>query len=161
MRQTYWILLGSLAACGPQGNPTAERAADRAELLRLHELQRTAHLEERADLLVAPMADTVVNVGRGVVAVESRGASQRQFQAYFDQVTFQEWSDVAPPVIRISAGGTMAYVIVQKRVRLTAPDSAGTPRAEHTLFAWLEIYEKQRGRWTMTTIASTDQPGPA
>ena len=55
----------------------------------------------------------------------------------------------------------MAYVVVQKRVRLTAPDSADVPRPEHVVFAWVEIYEKQAGKWTLTLVASTDRPGEA
>jgi hypothetical protein len=53
----------------------------------------------------------------------------------------------------------MAYVIVQKRVRLSALDSAGVPRPEHTIFAWVELYEKHRGKWTLMAVASTDRPG--
>jgi len=41
--------------------------------------------------------------------------------------------DLAPPIIRISPDGQMAYVVVQKRVRLTAPDSAGEQQPEHTV----------------------------
>ena len=155
MRRTCWIAVLALAACGADGE------ADRAELLRLHALQRTAHLERRADLLVASHADSVVSISRGAVSVDQPAKSRAMFQAYFDRVTFQAWDDVAPPIVRVSPDGQMAYVIVQKRVHLTAPDSAGAPRSERTLFAWLEVYEKRGGRWTMTAIASTDRPDPA
>ena len=49
----------------------------------------------------------------------------------------------------------------RKSVRLTSPDSAGAPKAEHTIFAWVEIYEKHNGRWTLTAVASTDRSGDA
>ena len=76
-------------------------------------------------------------------------------------MTIQEWDDLAPPHIRVSPDGQMAYVVVQKSVRLTAPDSAGVPEAEHTIFAWVEFYEKRNGRWTLTAVASTDRSGDA
>jgi len=41
----------------------------------------------------------------------------------------------------------MAWVIVQKSVRLSAPGSLGVPRPEHTVYAWLEVYEKRNGNW--------------
>ena len=173
MRRSCCIVLLGLAACGGGGRggdrgtassaaaAGAAAAADRAELLRLHELQRTAHLEKRADLLVSSQADSMLSVSRGGVSVARPAESRAMFQAYFDSATFQAWDDVVPPVIRVSPDGQMAYVIVRKRVHLTMPDSAGTPRSERTLFAWLEVYEKRGGRWTMTAIASTDRPDPA
>jgi hypothetical protein len=81
-------------------------------------------------------------------------------QAYFDHSTFQAWDDIAPPILRISPDGRMAYKIVQKRVRLTAPDSTGRPVAEDVVYAWIEMYEKPDDRWILMAIASTDRPGP-
>jgi hypothetical protein len=68
---------------------------------------------------------------------------------------------VAPPRIRISPDGQVACVVVQKSVRLRSAEGTGAPRAEHTIFAWVEIYEKHRGKWTLMAVASTDQPGAA
>ncbi len=156
-RSLLLLLLG-LAACGTR--PDVE--ADRAELLRLHDMGRAAHFEKRADLLVASFGDSFFNISRisrGTVAVRSPAESRARFQSYFDRVTFQEWDDLAPPLIRISPDGQMAYVVVQKNVRLTAPDSAGVPKPEHTVFAWVELYEKRNGEWTLMGVASTDRPG--
>ena len=163
MRLACWTVLLSLVACGGDRDAgrDADRKADRAELLRLHALQRTAHLEQRADLLVAPHADSVFSISRGVVSVDRPAASRAMFQAYFDRATFQAWDDVVPPVVRVSPDGQMAYVIVRKRVHLTAPDSTGAPRSERTLFAWLEVYDKRGGRWALTAIASTERPDAA
>jgi hypothetical protein len=149
------LLLLTLGACGPR--PDLE--ADRAELLRLHALAQTAHLDKRPDLLVASFADSFLNISRGAVTLRPPAENRARFQAYFDRVKFLEWADLAPPVIRISLDGQMAYVIVQKRVRLSALDSAGVPRPEHTIFAWVELYEKRGGRWTLMAVASTDRPG--
>jgi hypothetical protein len=148
------VLLG-FAAC----TPPSQTDADRTALLRLHALAETAHLDKRADLLVASFSDSFLNVARGAVTRRTPAENRARFQAYFDRSTFQEWADLAPPIIRISPDGQMAYVIVQKRVRLTAPDSTGVPRAEHTVFAWVELYEKRAGRWTLMAVASTDRPG--
>jgi hypothetical protein len=105
--------------------------------------------------------ESLMQVSRGAVSVQSRAENEERFRAYFGRSTFQEWDDIAPPLIRISADGRMAYVVVQKRVRLTAPDSAGVPRPEHVVFAWVEIYEKRDGKWTLSLVASTDRPGEA
>jgi hypothetical protein len=149
------LLLISLAACGPR--PDLE--ADRATLLRMHALAQTAHLDKRPDLMVASFADSFLNISRGAVTVRTPAENRARFQAYFDRSTFLEWADLAPPVIRISPDGQMAYVIVQKRVRLSALDSVGVARPEHTIFAWVELYEKRDGKWTLMAVASTDRPG--
>ena len=157
MRHLRPLLVVGLAACGARGTLDADREA----LLRLHAQAQTAHLEKRADLLVATFADSFLNISGGSVTVRTPAESRARFQAYFDRSSFLEWADVAPPRIRISPDGQMAYVVVQKRVRLKAPDSAGVPRLEHTEYAWLEVYEKRSGTWTLMAVASTDRPGPA
>lgn len=155
MVRRFPLLLLILGACCPR--PDLE--ADRATLLRMHALAQTAHLDKRPDLMVASFADSFLNISRGAVTVRTPAESRARFQAYFDRSTFQEWADLAPPIIRISPYGQMAYVIVQKQVRLSALDSAGVPRPEHTVFAWVELYEKRAGKWTLMAVASTDRPG--
>jgi hypothetical protein len=151
-RLSLLVLLG-LGACGL--GPDLD--ADRAELLRLHDQARTAHLEKRVDLMGFP--DSLLEIARGTVKVRSAADNEARFRAYFDRSTFTEWADLAPPVIRISPDGRMAYVVVQKSVRLTAPDSSGIARPEHTVYAWLEVYEKRSGKWTLAVVVSTDRPG--
>jgi hypothetical protein len=149
------LLLLGLTAC--EARPDLE--ADRAELLRLHEQARADHLEKRADRMVASFADSFLNISHGAVTVRSPAENRARLQAYFDRVTFEEWDDLAPPLIRISPDGQMAYKVVQKSVRLHAPDSAGVRQAGHTVFAWVELYEKHDGKWTLMAVASTDRPG--
>lgn len=139
-------------ACAPAADPEAERA----ELLRLHEEQRVAHLTADADLLISAQTDDFLNVRRGRVDRPGREANRARFQSYLDSVEFLEWDDISPPVIRISADGTMAYVIVHKRVRVLRE---GSDEEEHTVFAWMEAYEKQDGQWRLSAVASTDRPG--
>ena len=136
----------------------AAPADDHAELLRLHERQRTAHLQRRADWLVSEWADSLLSVSGGKVSIGSRERGQAGFQEYLDASTFQAWDDIVPPRIRISPDGQMAYVVVQKRVHLTTTGPGGAEEAERTRFAWLSVYEKQAGRWRLAAIASTERP---
>lgn len=115
-----------------------------------------AHLTADADLLISAQSDDFINISDGRIDRPGREANRARFQGYLDSVEFLEWDDISPPVIRISADGTMAYMIVHKRVRLLRE---GSDEEEHTVFAWLETYVKQEGTWTLTTVASTDRPG--
>jgi hypothetical protein len=146
-----------LVACA---SPSGGAEDDRAELLRMHQLARTAHLEKRADRMVESFDDSTLFVARGEVRSASRAANRARLQSYFDRSTFQAWDDIAPPILRISPDGRMAYKIVRKRVKLTAPDSTGRPVAEDVVYAWIEILEKPADRWILKAVASTDRPGP-
>ena len=156
MRRRF-VSLVLLFACG---TPAPDLERDRAELLRLHEQARTAHLDKRADLMVVSFDDSLRSVARGRVTIASPEQNRSRLQAYFDRSTFQTWDDIEPPYLRISPDGRMAWKVVQKRVRLTAPDSGGGPVAEDVVYAWVEIYEKPRDRWILKAVASTDRPGP-
>ena len=160
-RATPLLTAITIAACVPvMTRRTADdEAADRAALLRLHAEQRTAHLEHRANLLVASQADTLWNVSSGRISANPREQARVSFQRYFDASMFEAWDDVTPPRIRISADGRMAYVIVDKRVHVTiTPSRGGAPVVQRVHYAWLSVYEKIDGRWQMTAIASTDRP---
>jgi uncharacterized protein (TIGR02246 family) len=158
------LLLASLgcATSGQRPSSTSERqnpdrAADRAELLRLHQRARDAHLQHRADWLVSEWTDSLFSVSGGRVSVGNKERGRAGFQKYLDAVEFQAWDDIVPPRIRISPDGQMAYVIVEKRVHLTLKDST-VNEAERVRYAWMSVYEKQDGRWRLAAIASTDRP---
>jgi ketosteroid isomerase-like protein len=170
MNRTFVSAAVSFAVClacaTPRAQPlvlasaeqTQAREADHAELLRLHQRQRAAHLQRRADWLVSEWADSLVSISRGEVSIGSRNRGQAGFQEYLDGATFQAWDDIAPPRIRISSDGQMAYVVVQKRVHLTGRGADAAAESERTRFAWLSVYEKQGGQWRLAAIASTERP---
>lgn len=171
MRRLLPILSCVTLACAPSdvprpdtttlsAPPAAGRVADSLALLRLHARAREAHLAKRADWLVEGQADSLISVSGGRVSVSPRERVRAGFQPYLDASTFQAWDDVVPPRIRISPDGRMAYVVVEKRVHLTARTPNGATEAERTRFAWLSVYEKQGSEWRMTAIASTDRPDP-
>ena len=68
MRITRLVVLTALAACAPR----TDLSADRAELLRLHEQARTAHLGKQPDLMVASFADTLLDISGGLVSPRTR-----------------------------------------------------------------------------------------
>jgi hypothetical protein len=169
MHRIHALAIAACVACtapavprpAPLSDPPDQakaRKADRAELLRLHERQRTAHLERRADWLVEEWADSLFSISGGRVSIGRRERSRAGFQGYLDASTFQAWDDIVPPRISISRDGQMAYVVVEKRVHLTTRDSTGATQAERTRFAWLSVYEKHGGQWHLSAIASTDRP---
>lgn len=133
--------------------------ADRAALHAFHEQQQTAHLTYDPALFAAMFNDPLIQLNGGRIAIQTTEENIERFAGYFGSVTFQEWEDIEPPRIRISNDGSMAYAILHKRVRLTYEDDAGEMQEDHTVFAWMEAWEKIDGTWTLMAVASTDRPG--
>lgn len=132
---------------------------DLNELLRLHEQQKTAHLTNNAELFIEMFSDPFTQIQNGNILVFSKEKSLARFKNYFATMKFQEWSDITPPVVRISKDGTLATVTVNKRVRATYKNEKDEEEKDHSIFAWLTVWEKIGGKWKVTTIASTAKYG--
>jgi ketosteroid isomerase-like protein len=133
------------------------RAVD--ELRALQREQRRAHVEGDAEAMVAMLADDFVSVADGVVSRPSRPESLARFERYFGLVTFLAWDDLAEPVIEVAADGSLASVLVAKRVHLTYPGEDGTVAEEETHFAWAETWRRAGGgRWELAMVVSTRKP---
>ena len=132
---------------------------DKAELLRLHKQHQTAHLTYNAELFVESFAENVTQLQRGYVATKNRVQNRARFKKYFANYKFIEWEDIKPPIVKISKDGSLATVIVEKRVRGTYKNEKGVEEKDHSIFAWLEVWEKIKGKWKIVTIASTARDG--
>lgn len=135
------------------------RVADLDQLLKLHEQAKRAHLTYDAELFIELFADNVTELQNGNVRTRSRVENLERFKNYFSSYKFIEWEDIKPPVIKISGDGTLATVRVEKRVRGTYKNDKGKEESDHTVFAWLEVWEKIGGKWKITSVASTARDG--
>lgn len=59
--------------------------------MELQELQRTAHFNRDAKLLVSTLADDYIEVSNGKLNSPTKDELIIRFQGYFDSVTFIEW----------------------------------------------------------------------
>ena len=134
----------------------ADLEAERRELLRLAAEARAAHLAYDPAPLLRAHAEGFVSVSNGKVSKPTKEESLRMFAGYFESVRFEAWDDLAPPVVTLSDDGTLATMLIQKRVRVRP--KSGTGAGSETDWAWLETWRKQGGRWRMQTIVSTSQP---
>lgn len=133
--------------------------ADMAELMRLHEQQKTAHLTYDAELFIGMFAENLTQLQRGNAVTRTKAENLARFKSYFSTFKFQEWEDIKPPVIKIAKDGSMATITVQKSVKGTYKNDKGEDESDHTIFAWLEVWEKIDGNWKVTTVASTEKVG--
>jgi hypothetical protein len=115
-------------------------------------------MDRNLELLLSLFADDFVIVDGGEVQQPTREEQAERFRTYFQNVRFRKWDDLVPPAIRVSADGTMAMVIVRKEVVLLQAEAPDDAPAERAVFAWMETWEKRRGRWMLVAMCSTRAP---
>jgi hypothetical protein len=123
---------------------------ERAALLELHANVRRAHFETDVDLLVANDAQEWINVRDATITRRRREDVADFFRTYFEGATYLEWDDVEPPIVSVSADGTLAWMIIHVRVRRTRGD-----RELRFSYAGIETYEKRGGRWVKVVEVGT------
>jgi hypothetical protein len=131
----------------------ADTSADRAALLKLHAQDRDGHLKSDADLIVAPLAPTVTEVGGGHISKMNREEAKAKFAEYLKTVKYTAWDDASEPVIKISPDGQMAWMFVEIKVEV-APISNPVDKRNFMNSA-IQTYEKGPDGWHMTGIAAT------
>ena len=141
----------SSAQPAPARCSTGEEAA--AELRAAHETARRAHLEGDAELLGTGMADEMVMVSGGNVAVQPREKMIAFFKGYFGRVKYLEWSDAEPLVVRVSPDDEMGWMAVAVRARYLQREK---PDAAEKAFksSWIATYRRIGCAWKMTGNAS-------
>jgi hypothetical protein len=125
----------------------ASAGTDVEELRRLHDKVMRAHLQGNIDLLLEDEAAEYVVAGRGEVSRPGIADRRARLGSYLDRTKFQEYRDVAEPLVSVSTDGTLGWVIVQVQARgiRTAPD--GKKETVEFMSAWIELYQKRNDRW--------------
>lgn len=128
--------------------PTAAPAAgDARELLALHENVLKAHLAGDVELLLSAEDNDFLLASRGTVTRTDRAARKARLGPYLKSTRFTVYRDQVPPVVKLSADGSLGWVIAQVEARgeQTGPD--GQPQPVEFVNASVELYEKRNGRW--------------
>ena len=122
---------------------------DVSQILSIHESVLLAHLERDVDALLANTTIDYVLVNRGVVSHPTKKERREKFGPYFSKTIFYEYKDLIPPIVQVSEGGDLAWLIAQVKVS----GSQKVAEEDHTLqfvSAWIELYEKRDGIWLQT-----------
>lgn len=137
----------TLAAAPAAATTPPAASADLQQLLALHDAALRAHLAGDVETLVAAEDHEFVQATRGAVARPDRAARKAQLGGYLKKTRFSVYRDQIPPIAKVSADGTLGWVIAQVEARgqQTGPD--GTPEPLEFVSAWVELYEKRNGRW--------------
>ena len=133
---------------GLTGCPSTAPVAADGDLLRgLHEKVIRAHRQNNVDLLLEDEAADYVVASRGEVTRPSLDERRQRLGEYFRVATFEEYRDIADPVITVSTDGTLGWVVVQVQVRGVRAGEGGRKETLDFVSAWIELYQKRDGRW--------------
>lgn len=136
----------------------ADLEAEKRELLALHEEFKAAHVRGDADAILERLAEDYVRVGRGVVSHPEPGAMASRMRDYLGRTTFTEYRDLRPPLVRVSADGTLGWVIVELRARGVQTGADGKEEPLDFTCAWISLFEKRDGEWVTIGDVSTFRP---
>jgi len=159
--KSFGILLLIASCCTPAAatSPTLEQ--DTRSLLAIHARERQAHLKGDANLLVANMADQVINVEYGKIEIITRDQMCQHFMRVFEQVKYSSWEDSAPPKVFVSPDGQMAWMVIEIKASLSDRSGLNAGVERGFISSWIATFEKQQGEWRMVGISSGVEDEPA
>ena len=134
-------------------NGSIEQA--KRELLTIHARDRQSHFATDADALVAPFAESIIDVRNGTIQHVTREDMRQAFKQYFKNATYHEWDDLQPPIVQVSPDGKLGWMITQTKVRRVQVDETGDRREREFIYAGILTYEKCEGQWRCTANVST------
>jgi len=158
VRSTLIFLTLAAALASAPTLQTVDLEREKAEILRIHELDRAAHLNDSAADLVSRLAPELISVGEGKIIRQSREENRKLFEEYFRGSKHTAWDDLEPPIVRVSPDGQVAWAIYRVHSRYEQTKD-GKKEVTEFVAAWMSAYEKRDARWEMTAVTSTFEPG--
>lgn len=151
------VLLLSLVPAGAKlesAAPASSSEKEKSAVLETHRLAREAHFKRDVEAMLAGAADEVINVAQGQIRRVPKQQTRQFLTGYMNGATYLEWDDLEPPIVRVSADGTMAWLAVRVRSRRTKKDAQGAEKEEAFVFSGLMVLEKQNGKWLRVANAT-------
>jgi hypothetical protein len=131
--------------------------AEASELRRLHEILLESHRTGDVDGWMAVEADDYVSANRGTITFPSLAERRAVREPYLRSTTFAVYRDLRPPIVRLSADATFGWVIAEVEVEGTQV-SDGVETSVEATWAWVELYERQSGKWRLVGNVSNRRP---
>ncbi len=125
-------------------------SADTDALRALHEKILEAHRRSNIEMLLEDESADYVVAGRGEVTRPTLEQRRAFLGPYLKRTAFEEYRDGIEPVVTVSIDGTLGWVVVQVQARGVQAGPDGKKEAIAFTSAWIELYEKRKGRWYRT-----------
>lgn len=128
------------------------------QLLNMHQQVIQYHLENDVESWLASESEEYISANRGEISYPSKAEREARRRPYLAASTFSIYRDLVEPVVKVSADGTLGWVIAQVEVEGTQKTAVGEDVPFRFVSAWIELYEKVNGRWRCTGNVSNMKP---
>ncbi len=139
------IALIALTTCRPH----TRSGEDAHALLAIHSEVLDAHRAGDADKWMAVEADEYISANNGTMSFPTKADRRASREPYLASTIFTAYQDTRPPAVRISADGSLGWVIAEVEVRGTQRNDDGTEHEIDAVWAWIELYQKQGDTWRL------------
>jgi hypothetical protein len=150
------VMLLLFVSCRSAGNLRDD--ADERQLLALHERVLQAHRDSDVEALLGEPVEGFVVANRGSISHPSVAERRERFGSYLGNTRFSLYRDQVPPIVKVSADGTLGWVIAQVEAKGMQKQADGTTEPLEFVSAWIELYEKRNGRWVSVGNVSNFKP---
>lgn len=134
-----------------------ELEQEKAAILKSYETSLQAHIQQDARAFLAEYASQWYDVRNAGVRLRTQEEAAPRIGQYFKTTSFQEISQIAPPVIHVSQDASMAWMIGHISVRATRIQPDGTEQDFSFRCAWVSIFEKSGNEWAQVVDAPSFQ----
>lgn len=148
------IFITVCAGCQQAGN-AVDIEKERQALLAVYQTEKNAHRNTAVESLMENAGERFISASQGKIYSQSRQDVRQFFESYFRNATYQEYDDLQPPVVRVSADGSMGWVLSRLRARRTQIDENGAAQSREFVYAGIMVYEKRDGKWLRVANVST------
>jgi hypothetical protein len=162
MRKLFFVSMGFISLFLTAGyQQKIDVANEKAEILKLYELQRQALLKGDVDAILSliPEGHERISVGRGKISKTTKADTKQNFEMQFKHGRYVEANYLTAPAIKISPDGKMAWVVGQLKYKYTYKDSTGAEHEFGAVDAWLSVLEKRNSQWVESAEAETFDKG--
>jgi hypothetical protein len=132
-----------------------DREEAKRQIMAIHRELIAAHQEKDPGFFTRGLADGFLAVKNGEILQPTATEIRFDVEPYLREMEFHEYRDLREPIIGFSQDGSLAWVVVQVKVRGTRTRQDGMTREINFVCAWLTLYERSDEGWMALAEVST------
>lgn len=146
----------SITGCNQDdGQKSINPSEIRSQILSLHHKLIDAHISKDNAFFVNNLSDDYVSVCNGEIKHPTADQYAADMKIYIDHTSFSEYRDLHEPIIGFSKDGSIAWSIIQVKVKGTQSQPDGIKKDVDFICAWMTLYERKEDEWSTLAEVST------
>ena len=137
-----------------------DKAGDEKRLLEMHKKVLQYHVENNLEAWMRDESESYTSANRGQIEHPTIAQRKARLAPYLNSTTFSEYRDLVDPIVKVSNDGSLGWVICQVKVVGEGTTEGGAKEPFESVWAWIELYEKQEGEWKRIGNVSNRMPEP-